>query len=53
MEKVMNIVEEGLLPDIMEFPNGIIDSNKRFNNIIYYDENIDFIKSIKKDSDIF
>ena len=49
----MNIVEVGLLPDIMGFPNGIIDSNKRFNNIIYYDENIEYIKSIKKDSDIF
>ena len=53
MEKVMNIVEEGLLPDIMEFPNGLIDSTNRFNNIIYYDENIEFIKSIKKESDIF
>ena len=53
MNKIMNIVDEGLLPDIMEFPNGLIDSVNKFNNIIYYDENIKFIKSIKKDCDIF
>ena len=51
----MNIVEEGHLPDIMNFPNGSIDSNqiKKFNNILYYDENLNFINSINKDSDYF
>ena len=53
MKKVITIVEDGLLPDIMEFPNGLIESTNRYINIIYYDENIKFMKSIKNDSDIF
>ena len=55
INKIMNIVEEGYLPDIMNFPNGSIDSEQihKYNNILYYDENIDFINSIHKDSDIF
>ena len=54
MNKVMAIIEGGHLPNIMDFPNGCINSEKemKFNNIIYYDDNINFIKSIKKDSDI-
>ena len=53
MNKIMDIVEGGYLVDIMTFPNGCIDSAKTYNNIIYYDENIKFIKSINKDSDFF
>ena len=54
MNKIMGIIEGGHLPNIMDFPNGWINSEKemKFNNIIYYDDNINFIKSIKKDSDI-
>ena len=37
----------------MAFPNGYIDLSKKFNNIIYYDENLKFINSINKDSDFF
>ena len=54
--KIMDIVKEGKLPDIMSIPNGNIDNGDKipkFNNIIYYDENIQFIKFIKNDSDIF
>ena len=54
--KIMDIVKEGKLPDIMSIPNGNIDNGDKipkFNNIIYYDENIQFINSIRKDSDIF
>jgi hypothetical protein len=53
MNKIMDIFEEGSLPDIMNFPNGFIDLTDKFNNIIYYDENINFIESKKKDCDYF
>jgi len=49
----MDIVEGGYLVDIMAFPNGCFDSTKAYNNIIYYDENIQFIKSTNKESDFF
>ena len=49
-EKILSFVKGGHLPDIMNFPNGGIT----FNNIIYYDENINqYLKSINKDSDYF
>jgi hypothetical protein len=37
----------------MNFPNGIINSNEtsKFNNILYYDENLNFSESIYKDSE--
>ena len=51
--KIVDLVEEGHLPDIMNFQNGSL-TDKKFNNIIYYDENIDNFKSaIYKDSDLF
>jgi len=53
MNKIMDILEGGYLVDIMTFPNGCVDSTKAYNNIIYYDENIKFIKSINKESDFF
>ena len=53
MNKIMDIVEGGYLADIMTFPNGCVDSIKTYNNIIYYDENIKFINSINKESDLF
>ena len=48
INKIMNIIEGENLPDIMDFPGFL-----KFNNIIYYDENKNFINSIYKDSDIF
>jgi len=53
MNKIMDILEGGYLADIMIFPNGCVDSTKKFNNIIYYDENQQFIKFVNKDSDFF
>ena len=55
VKKIKNILEKGKLPDIMDIPNGITDSNEisKFNNIIYYDENLNFINSVHKDSDYF
>jgi hypothetical protein len=37
----------------MNIPNGSTNSEKKFNNIIYYDENTDYIKNINTDSDSF
>ena len=64
MQKILGFVEEGNLPDIMNFSNGIINQEEKFNNIIYYDNNIKineedtkkkeyYKKSIYGDSNIF
>ena len=54
VNKIVNLVEEGLLPDIMNFSNGNISGEEKYNNIIYYDENVDnFKKLVYKDSDNF
>ena len=53
LDKILSLVEGEHLPDIMNFSNGSANGKNRFNNIIYYDENIDHIKSINLDSDIF
>jgi hypothetical protein len=54
MEKILSIVEDGNLPDIMNFANGIINQEEKFNNIIYYDSNGQkYKKEIHSDSDEF
>ena len=55
VEKIKNIIEQNKLPDIMNIPNAITDLDEmpKFNNIIYYDENINFINSVHRDSDYF
>jgi len=52
-ETMFKVANGGKFPDIMNIPNGSADSEEKFNNIIYYDENINFIKSINTDSDSF
>ena len=52
-ETMVKIANGGKFPDIMNIPNGSADSEEKFNNIIYYDENTDFIKNINTDSDSF
>jgi len=52
-KKILTLVEDGHLPDLMNFPNGSLNENKVYNNIIYYDENIDYLSSIIEDSDDF
>ena len=37
----------------MNFPNGSENKTEIFNNIIYYDENINYLSEINKDSDYF
>ena len=52
-KKALEIANGGHFPDIMNFANGSTNGEQKFNNIIYYDENISFIKSINQDSDVF
>ena len=53
INKILTFVNGDHLPNVMNFANGMANGQKIFNNIIYYDENINYIKSINKDSDIF
>ena len=53
INKIISLVEAGHLPDIMSFPNGRLKGKPIYNNILYYDENINFLSSINKDSDLF
>ena len=52
-ETMVKIAKGGNFPDIMNIPNGSTNSEGKFNNIIYYDENKEYIKSINTDSDSF
>ena len=49
LKTVIPFVQE-VWPDIMNIPDELKD---KYNNIIYYDENIDYNYSINKDSDYF
>lgn len=53
INRIVSLVEAGHLPDIMSFPNGKLQEKHIYNNILYYDENVNFISSINKDSDLF
>ena len=52
--KKMNLIVKGdIFPDIMNFSNSNANNDSKFNNIIYYDANVDNLNSIKQDSDYF
>ena len=53
VKKIISFAQGENLPDVMNFPEGKIRGEGVYNNIIYYDENIDHIKSIYKDSYYF
>ena len=53
VNKILSFVETGNLPDIMNFSNGSLEKDPVYNNIIYYDENHNYLKYINKDSDCF
>jgi hypothetical protein len=54
IDKILVLVEDGNLPDIMSFANGNINEEEKFNNIIYFDSNADKYKgNINSDSDLF
>ena len=52
-KKLKKIVKGGNFPDIMNFSNASANNDNKFNNIIYYDINVDYISNIKQDSDFF
>ena len=49
----MGLVEGEHLPNIMDFPDINVDWEGRYNNIIYYDENVGYMGSINEDIDYF
>ena len=54
VEKIVNIVTVDNLPDLMDFNKGDLDKGTKFNNLVYYDENIDeYLDEINSDSDLF
>ena len=53
IDTILKLVNQDHLPNVMNFSNGMAAGQKIFNNIIYYDENINFLNSINKDSDLF
>ena len=56
INKVKSFVGGNHFPDTINYPQKEINEEEKYNNIIYYDENIDDIKnkkSIFSDSDIF
>ena len=53
LNRILSLAGDGHLPDIMNFSNGNINGKKLFNNIIYYDENINNFKSINQDINLF
>ena len=52
-KKILTLVEDGHLPDLMNFANGSLNEKNVYNNIIYYDENIDYLSEIIEDCDYF
>ena len=53
MKKILNIIEEGKLPDLSDISIIKYDKKQKYNNIIYYDENVKCINYIIKDTRIF
>ena len=53
VQKILGLVEGEHLPNIMDFPDINADWEGRYNNIIYYDENIGYMGSINEDTDYF
>jgi len=44
VNKAVEFAKGNHLPDIMNFPNGNVDGELKYNNIIYYHENINYKK---------
>ena len=52
-EQLNSIVKGGNLPDIMNFSNASANNDNKFNNIIYYDANTNYMSHIIEASDYF
>jgi serine/threonine protein kinase len=53
MKNILSLIESDHLPDIMNFSNGEINNDGKYNNIIYYDENTENSSEKNQDSDFF
>jgi len=53
VKKILSFAQGENLPDIMNFPEGKINGQEMYNNIIYYDESKDHSNSVNKDADYF
>ncbi len=54
IKKIFELVKEGSMPDIIKFQDVTFYEDEKFNNIIYYNNNIENHKiSIYNDSDLF
>ena len=54
VEKIVNIVSVDNLPNLMNFCRGDLNKETKFNNLVYYDENINsFEDEINADADLF
>ena len=54
IENIVNIVSVDNLPDLMNFCKGDLNKGTKFNNLVYYDENIDnYEDEINEDADLF
>jgi hypothetical protein len=51
VKKVSGFIER--IPDIMSFPEEKFSSDQKYNNIIYYNENKEYIGTVNQDSDNF
>ena len=52
-EQLNSIVKGGNFPDIMNFSNASANNDNKFNNIIYYDANTNYMSHIYEASDYF
>ena len=54
IEKILGFVEDGVFPDIMGFLNDNDNKEQKYNNIIYFDTNINtYKKEVENNSDKF
>ena len=53
LKKIIAFAMEDNLNDIMDFPNSQINNDEKINNVLYYDDNIEFLDIIIKNADSF
>ena len=53
LKKIIAFAMEDNLNDIMDFPNSQINNDEKINNLLYYDDNKEFLDIIIKNADSF
>ena len=53
LKKIIAFAMEDNLNDIMDFPNSQINNDEKINNVLYYDDNKEFLDIIIKNADSF